>query len=197
MSKQYYVIDNVLTNFDDYLSEVKRCEFSDVVSQNQKYNDVCLGISHDKIYQKVKEELGFEPVNVISFLRAYRDRPEYRHPMWIHTDTLFSDYIGIFFVQSSEFPQDDGFALWKNLELNAIELKTKTHLGEANHIVDNQSKNPEKWEMWKRFEFKQNRLVIAPASYFHSTSSYGHHGKTYDDCRIVHVLFFNEGLRNE
>ena len=52
--------------------------------------------------------------DVLSFLRAYRDRREYRHPMWIHTDTLFSDYIGIYFVQSSEFPQDEGGYLNKN-----------------------------------------------------------------------------------
>lgn len=199
LGMNWCVIDNVLSDEDfwDYKNRIQFARFDDVVSQGQKYSDISQDVTHEKIFKAMAEALGFTPINVLSFLRAYRDLPEYRHPMWIHTDTLFADYIGIFFVQPSEFPQDDGFALWKNLQLDAIELRTKDHTGEANKVVDSQSKDPEMWEMWKRFEFKENRLVICPASYFHSTANYGHHGKTLDTCRIVHVLFFNEGPENE
>lgn len=192
-----WVIDNVLENFDGYLEQVRNAEFSDVVSQNQKYSDISQDVLPDEIFESLSKDLGFKPENVLSFLRAYRDKPEYRHPMWIHTDTLFSDYIGVFFVRPSEFPQDDGFCLWRNKELNDIELVTKSHIGKKNEIVDSQTLDPEKWELWKRVEFKENRIVICPASYFHSTAAYGHHGKTLDDCRIVHVLFFNKGNPND
>ena len=180
-----------------FRSRLKFARFGDVVNQNQKYSDISQDLSADAIYAAVEKHMGFKPENVLHFLRAYRDRPEYRHPMWIHTDTLFSDYIGIFFAQPSEFIQDDGFSLWKNLELDSIELNTKDHTGEKNKVVDAQSMYPEKWEIWKRIEFKANRLVVCPASYFHSTTAYGHHGSSLEKCRIVHVIFFNKGKAND
>lgn len=192
------VIDNVLNDEDfwDYKARLMFARFEDVISQGQKYSDISQDLNIDKIYQTLQTKMGFEPLNVINFLRAYRNKPEYRHPMWIHSDTLFADYIGVYFVQPSEFIQDDGFSLWKNKELNDIELNTKDHTGEKNKIVDSQSLDPEKWEIWKRVEFKENRIVICPASYFHSTTSYGHFGGNLDNCRIVHVLFFNKGKEN-
>jgi len=188
------VYDNVLSDEDflDYKARLAFARFQDVVSQGQKYSDISQDISGDKLYKFIDSHIGFKTNNVINFLRAYRNKPEYRHPMWIHSDVLFADYIGIYFVQSSEFPQDDGFALWKNIQLNDIQLYTKDHTGEKNKIVDSQSMDPDKWEMWKRVEFKENRLVICPASYFHSCATYGHHGTKLDECRIVHVLFFNK-----
>lgn len=188
------VIDNVLSeeDFKDYKNRLQFARFSDVISQGIKYSDISQDLSTDKIYKKIEEEFGFGVKDVLSFLRAYRNRPEYRHPMWIHSDALFSDYIGVYFVQPSEFPQDDGFALWMNKELDAIELITKDHTDPKNQIVDQQTLDPDKWEMWQRVEFKENRIVICPASYFHSTVTYGHHGGTIDKCRIVHVLFFNQ-----
>ena len=187
------VIDNVLDDFDDYYKRVKFARFQDVESQGMMYSDMSQDVSGQILYNAIEKELGFKTINVINFLRAYRDKPDYRHPMWIHSDVLFADYIAIFFIQSSEFVQDDGVALWKNKELDDIQLYTKDHTEEKNKIVDSQSLDPEKWELWKRIEFKQNRLLICPASYFHSKASYGNYGSNLDKCRIVHVLFFNRG----
>lgn len=193
-----HIFDNVLSEEDywDYKSRVSFARFSDIVNQGMKYSDISLDVSANKIYKEVNKQLGLESNDVLSFLRAYRNIPTYRHPMWIHSDTLFSDYIGVYFVQPSEFPQDDGFSLWKNKELDTIELRTKDPTGEKNKVVDSQTLDPEKWDLWKRVEFKENRVVICPASYFHSTTTYGHAGGTLDTCRIVHVLFFN-GVKNE
>lgn len=186
------VLDNVLEDFDDYLQRVKFARFSDVESQGIKYSDISQDVSADKIYAAINAKFKRQSTtNVINFLRAYRDKPSYRHPMWIHSDVLFADYIAVFFVQSSEFPQDDGFALWKNKELDSIRLDSTDITDGRNKIVDEQTLDPEKWELWRRVEFKPNRVVICPASYFHSTITYGHAGGTLDKCRIVHVLFFN------
>jgi hypothetical protein len=186
------IYDNVLENFNDYYKRVKFARFNDVISQGIKYSDVSQDVSSDNIYEFINSSIGFKTVNVLNFLRAYKNKPEYRHPMWIHSDVLFADYIGVFFIQPSDFIQDDGFSLWKNKELNDIQLYTKDYTEEQNKVVDSQTLDPEKWELWKRIEFKQNRLVICPASYFHSTTSYGHFGSSIDNCRIVHVLFFNK-----
>ena len=149
-------------------------------------------MSGDKIYKFIENHDNLKLLgkleNVVNFLRAYKHNPEYIHPMWIHSDRAFADYIGVFFVQSSSYPQDDGFALWKNKDLNSIEARNQ----EEHEYADTQTLDPEKWELWKRVEFKQNRLVICPASYFHSCMTYGHKGTSLDNCRIVHVLFFNE-----
>lgn len=202
-----HIFDDVLSqeDFENYKKRVEFARFGDVISQNIKYSDISQDVSAEKLYAFVDKKFrptikghhnnskSIKSVDVLSFLRAYRNKPYYRHPMWIHSDALFADYIGIYFVQPSEFPQDDGFALWNNKELNNIQLETKNHLEEKNKIVDSQTLDPERWSMWNRVEFKENRLVIVPASYFHSTATYGHHGGQLDKCRIVHVLFFNEG----
>jgi len=188
-----FVFDEVLSDddFKDYKNRLQYARFANVLSQGIKYSDISQNISGEKIYKKLEEECNVKFKDVINFVRAYRDKPDYRHPMWIHSDVLFADFIGVYFVQASEFPQDDGFALWRNKELDSIELSSRDHLSEKNKIVDAQTLDPEKWELWKRVEFKANRLVMCPASYFHSTITYGHHGGTLDKCRIVHVLFFN------
>ena len=186
------VLDNVLPNFDEYINKVKTSNFQDILSQNIVYSDLSQELTAKDIYNEIEKRTDLQPKEKLSFLRAYKDNPDYRHPMWIHTDVLFADYIGIFFIQPSEFPQDDGVALWKNKEIDDIQLYTKDHNGEKNKIIDRQSLDPDKWEMWKRVEFKQNRLFICPAAYFHSKASYKNSGKTLDDCRIVHVLFFDK-----
>lgn len=186
------IVDDLLDNFDYYYGQVKRANFKTVESQGQKYSDMSQEVLPVLIYDKLQKELCMKTANVEAFLRAYIDRPEYRHPMWIHSDALFSDYIGIFMVQSSEFPQDDGVCLWFNKQLGTYELSIENPDTEAGKIIDGQTMDPEKWTMVRRFEFKQNRLIVFPASYFHSKATVGNRGKSLDDCRIVHVLFFNE-----
>lgn len=184
--------DNILPNFEDYKKRVLQCNFTDIESQGHIYSDITQQISGDEIYKQIESRLGFKVKDKLNFLRAYKDKPEYRHPMWIHSDVLFSDFIAIYFIQPSEFWQDDGVGFWENKELGVKYLDTKTHIGKENEIVDSQSLDPEKWVLYNRVEFKENRIVIAPASFFHAKVSYGNYGKTINDCRIVHVLFFDK-----
>lgn len=170
----------------------EKAEFKDIESQGQTYSDMSQDISHEFMHKYLAEHMGFTPVNVVSFLRAYRDIPEYRHPMWIHTDTLFADYIGIYFIKSSEFYQDDGVSFWQHRN-GLYGLDTKDHTGYINEMIDRDSLHPRRWELWKHVAFRRNRMVVAPAAAFHSKATYGNFGKTYKDCRIVHVTFFNKG----
>jgi hypothetical protein len=186
------VFDDLLDNFDYYYDNVKKADFKTVESQGQKYSDMSQDVLPVLIYDALQKRIPFKTANVEAFLRAYIDRPEYRHPMWIHSDALFSDYIGIFMVQSSEFPQDDGVCVWFNKELKTHSLTLDNPDTDAGKIIDGQTMDPEKWTLIRRFEFKPNRLVVFPASYFHSKATVGNHGNSLDNCRIVHVLFFNE-----
>lgn len=183
------VFDDLLPNFEEYKKEVEEAGFGDVVSQGQKYSDMSQDVAGDHIYEALSKRLGFDLDNKVNFLRAYVDRPEYRHPMWIHSDTLFADYICILFVQASEYKQDDGVAFWRNKQTGSIMYRGGDE--EVAKIVDTQSINPDFWTITERVEFKENRLVMAPAHFFHSKASYGNYGETLDKCRIVHVLFSN------
>ena len=192
------ILDDFLTpeEFEDYKNRLQYARFSDVESQGMIYKDISQDMSSDLIYQRIKEKTEVtNPINFINFVRAYRDR-EPKHSMWIHSDVLFADYIAIFMIQSSDTPQDDGVIFWYNKELKDVGISTKNHTEEKNKIVDSQSLDPEKWKVWQRVEFKPNRMVIAPAERFHSKATYGNRGKTYKDCRIVHVLFYNQGEEN-
>lgn len=190
------VIDNILPNFNTVLRTINEIEFQDAFSQGRIYADVTLDLSSDHLYEQVEKHLGFKPVNVLNFTRAYRERSDYLRPTWIHADTLFADYIGVLFIQSTKFPMDDAFCLWKHKELDSIDLKKSDFDGEREYKADLSTLTPEDWEIWKRVEFQPNRLVICPASYFHSTATYRSHGRTMNDCRIVQVIFFNKGPDN-
>jgi hypothetical protein len=190
------VIDDVLPNFVFLKDNVMHLRFEDAFSQGRLYADISMDLSAEEIYESIAPQLGFRPLNVLSFLRAYRDRNDLGRMTWIHSDKAFSDYIGVFFIQPSKYPMDDGFCLWKNKELNDIELKPEDFESDAAYKADMSTLTPEDWELWKRIEFKPNRLVICPASYFHSTATYKSHGRTIADARIVQVLFFNKGPDN-
>lgn len=192
------VFDDFLSEelFEDYMKRLKFAKFDDVESQGLIYKDISLNLPSEKLYENLEKKLEFKPDNVLNFTRAYRDRRP-PHDMWIHSDVLFADYIAIFMAQPSDAPQDDGVAFWYNKELDDIQLYTKDHTGEKNKVVDSQTLDPEKWILRTRVEFKENRMVVAPAAYFHSKASYGNRGRSLEDCRIVHVLFFNEGSESE
>lgn len=192
MTQKLIIIDNVLPNFQEYKQKVLDGTFIDVVSQNIKYKDLSQHVGPEVIYAKIEETIKIKPKDKTSFLRAYLDNPEYRHPMWIHSDVLFAGYIGIFFIQGSGFPQDDGVAIWKNNELGVHYLDNNDKdFDTKSKVVDGQSLDAEKWSIIKRAEFKENRLVMFPASWFHSKMTYGNYGRELKDARIVHVLFFD------
>ncbi len=50
--------------------------------------------------------------------------------------------------------------------------------------------DPELWDLEKRIEFKENRLVLFDASYYHSKSSLRSVGNLISESRIVYVSFF-------
>lgn len=185
--------DDVLSPEDlkDYLHRVKFARFRKVTTQGIPYFDISQDVEADKLYDHLNKHLGFKVEDKLSFLRGYRSKTEYERKTWIHTDASFADYIGVFFVQSSEFPQDDGFALWRNKSTGYINFDKNNDQRTADQI-NSETSDPEKWELWKRIEYKRNRLVIVPASYYHSTATFGATGDTFDNCRIVHVLFFNK-----
>lgn len=194
-----FISDNILSDedFKDYKTRVSFARFSDTMSQGIKYSDISQDVSTEKLYKEINKRIGFPVKDFLSFLRAYRNLPSYRHPSWIHSDALFADYIGVYFVQPSEFPQDDGLSLWKHRALNSVYMQSTDVNSEVSAMVDKDTLDPEKWELWQRVEFKPNRLVICPANYFHSTTTYGHAGGTLDNCRIVHVLFFNKDTNDK
>lgn len=191
-----FVLDNLLEDFDTYFKTVKDATYATLQSQGQNYSDMSKDVSSDIIYSAFKKRTGMETTDVVSFLRAYINRPEYRHKMWIHSDALFADYIGILMIQSSEFPQDDGVCLWFNKDLGTYYVDTKNPNTVEGKLVDSQTMDPEKWTMFRRFEFKKNRYIVFPACYFHSKAIVGNHGTNLDNARLVHVTFFNE-VKNE
>lgn len=183
------VYDNFLPNFDDYLNRVNFVRFKDEVSQGKTYTDISQDVSADVLYKQLEKHIGFKTKEVISFIRAYRYRPDQPRQTWIHSDATFSQYIGIFFIKPSINQQDDAFCLWDH-KLFGKEQPTDLNLDEIK-MLNEHTTNPEYWDIRKRFEFQQNRLVICPANYFHSNATFGTHGTLYDS-RLVHVLFFNE-----
>ena len=188
-----YTVDNFLdeADFNDYLERLEFAKFGPVTTQGVTYPDISQNISGDKLYNQISTRYPqLKPDNIVNFLRAYKKRQE-PNPTWIHSDASFAEYIAIFMVQPSESPQDDGVCFWEHKGIE--DYMYDTTLVDVIDDINKDSTDPEKWDIWKRVEFKPNRLVLAPANYFHSKATYTNIGTTYKSCRIVHVLFFNKG----
>lgn len=186
--------EDVLPDFEEYQEQVRQGAFIDVISQGIVYKDCSQHLSEydAKLYAPIQQQAGRKFHERLNFLRAYIDRPDYRHPSWIHSDALFADYIAIFMACSSELPQDDGVSLWRNRALDSILHEDKDPKAVDAQIIDSQSMDANHWELWKHFPWKDNRLIVFPGSLFHSKATYGNRGRSIDECRIVHVLFFDE-----
>lgn len=187
-----YIFDDFLDDFDSYYKDVRSAKFADVISQGKSYKDISQEISPDILYNNLIDKLPFGTENVLSFLRAYKKVPDYKPHSWIHSDVLFSNWIAIFMVQSSEFPQDDAVALWDHLDLGGPGYCLKDLTDPNAATMDKHTLDPGKWKIRERIEFRKNRLVMFPAHYFHSKANLGNHGDIISNCRIVHVMFFNE-----
>lgn len=186
--KKVLVIDNFLTNFEDYKDWVCGLDYVDMESQGVKYRDVLLSPLVDRIKRPLEKILEGELHTQLSFLRKYREG--YTHPMWIHSDVRFAGIATTFFIRPTKGEgQDDGMIFWEHEWLG--ELLTEDQGPEYCQAADAQSLDIHKWKPTMVVPFKENRLVVFDARLFHSKQTYSNRG-TVDTCRLIEVGFFSE-----
>jgi hypothetical protein len=114
----------------------------------------------------------------LSFLR--RSPAGQIEPDLIHTDIGMGEWTGILYLNPKP-PAGDGTAFWVHRETGE-RSNAEPHLRSADGL------NPALWKRWRLVRARFNRLLMFPATYFHSRAIAENWGEG-DNARLVQVVF--------
>ncbi len=98
-----------------------------------------------------------------------------REPNDIHTDVNMGYWTAILYLTDPPDPRD-GTLFWRN------------GAGAVSGVAFEDGHDRSRWECWHRVQARFNRLVLFPASYFHSRAIVENYGPP-DDGRLIQVVF--------
>jgi hypothetical protein len=114
-------------------------------------------------------------------LSFFRKSPEGQpEPHFIHTDADMGDWTALLYLNPKP-PADDGTKFWRHLATGAIESAIP-------HERSREGRTTEGWEERCLVPAKFNRLVLFPATFFHSRAIVGNWG-TGRQARLTQVVF--------
>ena len=114
----------------------------------------------------------------LSFFRKSPDGQ--KEPHWIHTDVDMGDWTALLFLNPDP-PAGDGTVFWRHLATGATGSTVP-------HERSIEGRTRRGWEEWRTVAAKFNRLILFPATFFHSRAIYENWGEG-DDARLVQVVF--------
>ena len=178
---------STLRVFDDFLpvpeayraraleSDFKSFEFPDV---GVTFHGIAAPTPPDVPLAIAKRFAGAVPT--LSFFR--RSPAGQIEPHFIHTDADMGDWTAIVYLNPAP-PALDGTAFWRYLPTGAIESAIAHE-----HSAEGQRPNPKLWKPWRHVSARFNRLVLFPATYFHSRALFDNWTSDGDD-RLTQVVF--------
>ena len=176
--------------FDDFLpvpaayraraleSDFKSFEFANVGSAGVTFHGISTPTPPDVPLAIAKRFAGAVPT--LSFFR--RSPGGQIEPHWIHTDIDMGDWTALLYLNPDP-PTADGTAFWRYLPTGAIESATAHE-----RSAEGQRPNPKLWKPWRHVSARFNRLVLFPATYFHSRAIFDNWTSDGDD-RLTQVVF--------
>lgn len=124
---------------------------------------------------------------VTSLLSFFRQSPvDQVEPNFIHTDCDMGDWTAILYLTPNP-PAGDGTTFWKRRATGAIATTTGA-TSEENLAEVLAWRDRDQWEPWRTVEARFNRLVVFPASYYHSRALEANYG-VGETARLTQVLF--------
>jgi hypothetical protein len=195
------VIDNFNSHWHAWRPAIFERPFHDVELDGLTYNNISIDTRWE-VFERLKERAGFEAIEPIAcFFRAYMDdgKPE---ATFVHSDQSICKYIAVLFVSQSkaqELEDNNGLQLWRHSWTNKHESPDPRRFRQTYNydpisiegMFDSESRNEKAWRKEHFVKFKENRLVVFPASWFHSKWPRQNTGKRLRSARIVQVMFFN------
>ena len=191
MKAQLFVADDFLDSPDGVREMALKVDYGTVEFEGHKYH----GLSQDSqpvVEEKIEALVGF-PVDIKH--SYYRLSPEGNETtVWIHPDTMCSEYAGVLFLNPPEQCRG-GTAFWTHNPTGWDEIPEGEPLTEQMAKVLNEDGNAqERWGVWRMdtlVGMKFNRFIAYPSRCFHSRWPRDGWGKTKEDARLVWVVFFN------
>jgi hypothetical protein len=135
------------------------------------------------------------PLNVIAKLQRmfptltatlsfFRRSPQGQvEPHFIHTDADMGDYTALLYLNLAP-PMRDGTSFWRYLPTGAIGSAAPHERSAEGMTAD-----PALWKRWNHVKARFNRLVLFPATHFHSRALFDNWSAEGED-RLTQVVFW-------
>jgi hypothetical protein len=106
-------------------------------------------------------------------------------PNFIHTDRDMGDWSGILYLTAHPLV-GDGTSFYRDRLTGATASTAQT----AAELLEEGAtwRDRERWQEWARVKAQPNRLVLFPATLFHSRAIFENYG-TGDDARLIQLVF--------
>ena len=119
--------------------------------------------------------------DAVPSLTFFRKSPEGQaEPHFIHTDIDMGDWSAILYLNPDP-PTADGTCFWEHRATGSRESAIPHERSEEGRTAD-------AWRVWRRVSARFNRLVMFPATYFHSRAIFDNWGEGAE-ARLTQVTF--------
>jgi len=172
------IIDNFLINPDAYRRQCLDSEFGSHGEGPQTFHGISIVHSGNLVRAILDDR--FQPLSWCqhSFLR--KSPSGQIEPSDIHTDAAMGTWTGILYLNPTPHP-GDGTVFWMHKKTGAIGSNSETEWNPGGHVRED-------WTETEHVEAKFNRMLIFPATRFHSRSLVENFG-TGEDSRLIQVTF--------
>lgn len=180
-------IDNFLGSYDELKKYAETADFRDIVNpvDGVTYPYICDFIPSDirsEILERIEFLIKRKPHNITMFMRRSPEGVDCPHI--VHNDLSMGTNSLMLYMNDSE---DGGTAIVRHYETGMMyHPESGASLNEA--IAD--QNNPEKWDIFHKFEMRENSAALFDAGLFHCALPIGGFGD-WTDARTVLTVFFS------
>jgi hypothetical protein len=172
----YRVFDNFLPDPEAYRREALGREFRTYEFPGETYHGIAMPAPPEIPMRIAQMFPGTVPT-----LSFFRRSPEGQaEPLFIHTDVGMGEWTALLYLNPDP-PEGDGTVFWRHLATGAIESAIP-------HERTEEGRTPCGWRPWRTIEARFNRLVLFPATLFHSRAIFANWGAG-DEARLTQVVF--------
>lgn len=171
--------------FDDFLPDPEAYRAAALALEYRSYDFPDHGETYHGIATPAPPDLplklaGMFPgaVPTMSFFRKSPEGQE--EPQYIHTDIGMGEWTALLYLNPDP-PEGDGTVFWEHRLTGAIRSPVP-------HDRSVEGRDPSLWRRWRLVQARFNRLLLFPATFFHSRAIPENWGAG-DGARLIQVVF--------
>lgn len=175
------VFDDAVPLPDDYRAAALARRFEDIPAGAAVFHN--LSPLHGRSPLSILIENSFPVVSTSSFFRLSPEGQE--EPNYIHADADMGEWSGILYLNPDP-PNGDGTTFWRRK--GSGEIATPFTEVDERRMEGEDWGNLDLWEPWHTVEARYNRLLMFPATYYHSRAIFENWG-TGREARLIQMIF--------
>jgi hypothetical protein len=180
--RSYRVFDDFLPDPAAYRAQALTLEYKTFAFPEATFHGIALPDVPDLPIRICEMFPGALPT--LTFFR--RSPVGQEEPHFIHTDADMGDWTALLYLNPDP-PEGDGTVFWEHVATGERENPTP-------HLRSEEGRSAEGWKPWRRTEARFNRLILFPATFFHSRAIFANWGEG-NDARLTQVVFGRGDLR--